>query len=34
MKITELIEILLKAKDSGIEEVEDLHSIIKEIKNS
>ena len=32
MKITELIELLLKAKDSGIEEVEDLHSIMKVMK--
>ena len=33
MKITKLIEMLLIAKDSGIEEVEDLHKIIKIVKD-
>ena len=34
MKITEVIEILLKAKDAGIEEVEDLQGILKQIDKS
>lgn len=32
MKITELINLLLKAKDAGIEDVEDLKSLIEKIK--
>ena len=28
MKVTELIELLLKAKDAGIEEIEDFQTIL------